>query len=92
MLNSDKTEVILIGPEHLRDELSGDVVSIDGIALASNTTVKNLGVIFDRDLFFNSHMKQISRIAFFHLRNISKIRHILSQKDAKKTGSRIRYF
>uniref|UniRef100_A0A8C3GA23 Reverse transcriptase domain-containing protein n=1 Tax=Cyclopterus lumpus TaxID=8103 RepID=A0A8C3GA23_CYCLU len=42
MLNSDKTEVILLGPEHLRDQLSGDVVSVDGIALASNTTVKNL--------------------------------------------------
>ena len=84
MLNSDKTEVILIGPEHLRDQLSGDVVSVDGIALASNTTVKNLGVIFDQDLSFNSHVKQISRTAFFHLRNISKIRHILSQKDAEK--------
>jgi len=35
MLNSDKTEVILLGPEHLRDQLSDDVVSVDGIALAS---------------------------------------------------------
>jgi len=84
MLNFDKTEVILIGPEHLRDQLSGDVVSVDGIALASNTTVKNLGVIFDRDLSFNSHVKQISRTAFFHLRNISKIRHILSKEQAEK--------
>jgi len=32
MLNYDKTEVILLGPEHLRDQLSGDVVSVDGIA------------------------------------------------------------
>jgi len=70
MLNSDKTEVILLGPEHLRDQLSGDVVSVDGITLASNTTVKNLAVIFDGDLSFNSHVKQISRTAFFHLRNI----------------------
>jgi len=42
MLNSDKSEVILLGPEHLRDQISGDVGSVDGIALASNTTVKNL--------------------------------------------------
>jgi len=33
---------IKLGHEHLRDQLSGDVVSVDGIALASNTTVKNL--------------------------------------------------
>jgi len=38
MLNSDKTEVILLGPEHLRDQSSGDVVSEHGIALASNTS------------------------------------------------------
>jgi len=60
MLNSDKTEVILLGPEHLRDQWSGDVDSVDGIALASNTTVKNLCVIFNRDLSCNSHVKQIS--------------------------------
>jgi len=63
-------EVIWIGPEHLRDQLSGDVVSVDGIALASNTTVKNLSVIFDRDLSFNSHVKQISQTAFLDLHNI----------------------
>ncbi len=32
----------------------------------------------------NSHVRQTSRTPFFHLRNITKIRHILSQKDAEK--------
>ncbi len=84
MLNSDKTEVIVLGPKHLRDALSKDIVSLDGIALASSTTVRNLGVIFDQDMSFNSHIKQISRTAFFHLRNIAKIRNILSKNDAEK--------
>jgi len=83
MLNSDKTEVILLSPEHLRDQLSGDVVSVDGIALASNNTVNTLIVICDCDLCFNSQVKQISMIAFFHV-TFLKIRHILSQKDAEK--------
>ncbi|KAK0143573.1 ATP-binding cassette sub-family G member 5 [Merluccius polli] len=52
--------------------------------LASSTTVRNLGVIFDQDLSFNSHIKQTSRTAFFHLRNITKIRRILSKTDAEK--------
>ena len=47
-------------------------------------TVKNLGVIFDQDLSFNSYVKQISRTAFFHLCNIVKMQHILSQQDAEK--------
>ena len=78
MLNSDKTEV------HLRNSLSRDLVTLDGITLASSSTVKNLGVVFDQDLSFNVHIKQILRPAFFHLRNIAKIRRIVSQADAEK--------
>uniref|UniRef100_A0A3P9B9X9 Granzyme B(G,H) n=1 Tax=Maylandia zebra TaxID=106582 RepID=A0A3P9B9X9_9CICH len=33
---------------------------------------------------FNTHIKQICKTAFFHLRSISKIRNILSQSDAEK--------
>ena len=82
LLNSDKTEVLILGPKHLRDTLSQDIAALDDIALSPNETVRNLGMIFDPDLSFNSNLKQISRTAFFHLPNISKIRHVLSQKDA----------
>uniref|UniRef100_A0A8P4GNX2 Reverse transcriptase domain-containing protein n=1 Tax=Dicentrarchus labrax TaxID=13489 RepID=A0A8P4GNX2_DICLA len=84
MLNSEKNEILVLGPKYLRDSLSKDIVTLDGINLASSTTVRNLGVIFDQDLSFNSHIKQTSRTAFFHLRNIRKNRHILSQTDAEK--------
>ena len=84
LLNSDKTEVIVLGPQHLRNTLSNDMATLDGITLASSTTVRNLGVIFDQDMSFSYHIKQISRTAFFHLRNIAKIRHILPQEDAEK--------
>ena len=83
LLNSDKTEVIVVGPKHLRNVLSNHLLSLDGISVASSSTVKNLGVIFDEDISFSSHIKQTSRTAFFHLRNIAKIRHFLSQKDAE---------
>ena len=78
LLNSDKTEVLILGPKHLRDTLSNDIAALDDIALASNETV------FDPDLSFDLHLKQISRTAFFHLRNISKIRNVLTQKGAEK--------
>uniref|UniRef100_A0A8D0D0W2 Reverse transcriptase domain-containing protein n=1 Tax=Sander lucioperca TaxID=283035 RepID=A0A8D0D0W2_SANLU len=84
MLNSNKTEVIVLGPKHHRTSLSKYIATLDGIALASSTTVRNLGVIFDQDLSFHAHLKQTSRTAFFHLRNIAKIRNILSQNDAEK--------
>ena len=83
MLNSNKIEVLL-GPILMIDSLSNHIVNLDGMALASSTTVRNLGVIFDQEVAFNSHVKQLSRTAFFHLGNIVKIWHILSQQDAEK--------
>ena len=54
MLNTDKTEVIVLGPEHLRNKLSSDVATLNGITLASSSLVKNLGVVFE-DMSFNKH-------------------------------------
>ncbi|XP_072246412.1 uncharacterized protein [Leuresthes tenuis] len=97
LLNSDKTEVVLFGPERFREKLSSYIVTLDGISLASSSTVRNLGVIFDQNLSFDAHIKLVSRTAFFHLRNIAKIRNILSQGDAEKlvhafVTSRLDYF
>ncbi|KAK2873784.1 hypothetical protein Q8A73_024409, partial [Channa argus] len=52
LLNSDKTEVIVFGPKNIRDMMSNHIVTLDGISLASSTTARNLGVIFDQDLSF----------------------------------------
>ena len=38
---------------------------------------------FDPELSFETHIKNTSRIAFFHLRNIAKIRKMLPVHDAK---------
>ena len=81
--NSDKTEVVIFGPECFKEILFSYIITLDGISLASITTVRNLGVIFDQNLSFDAHIKQVSWTAFFHLRNIAKIRNILSQSDAE---------
>ena len=41
-------------------------------------------VILNPDLSFDEHIKTVSRTAFFHLRNIAKIRNFLSNNDAEK--------
>lgn len=76
LLSSEKTEVVVLGPKHLKDTLTNDTATLVGITRAFGTTVRNLGVIFDEDLSFNSHIKLIIRAAFIHLWNISKIRTI----------------
>lgn len=45
--------------------------------------IRNLGVTFDPTLTFQTHIKEITKTAFFHLRNIAKIRPALSRRSAE---------
>ena len=62
LLNPDKTEVILLGPKPIRESLSSNIVNLDGIALDSSTTVRNLAVVFNQELSFNSYFTLILRV------------------------------
>lgn len=84
LLNSDKTEMLVLGPKKQRDLLLNLTINLDGCTVVSNKTVKDLGVTLDPDLSFEEHIKTVSRTAFFHLRNIAKIRNFLSKNDAEK--------
>ncbi|TWW74291.1 hypothetical protein D4764_14G0002920 [Takifugu flavidus] len=79
------TEVMVFGPEPLRDRLD-HMITLDGISLTSCLSVRNLGVTFDQNVSFNSHIKLVSRSAFFHLRNITRIRKLLTWHDAEKVS------
>ena len=57
--------------------------NIDGISITSSAVIKDLGVTLDSDLSFDAHIKNISRVVFYHLRNISKILKMLSLHNAE---------
>ncbi len=48
-----------------------------------SSTVKNIGVILDSNLYFENHISHVTKTAFFHLRNVAKLRNMLSVSDAK---------
>jgi len=46
--------------------------------------IKNLGVIFDSLLLFDKQIGAVIRGSFFHLRSITKLKHLLSRKNLEK--------
>ncbi len=83
LLNSDKTEILLIGPNNSTQNLLDYNLQLDGCPVTSST-VKNLGVILDSNLSFEKHISNVTKTAFFHLRNIAKLRNMLPVSDAEK--------
>ena len=79
-LNEDKTEILLVGPKALRQNIPS---LLTPLSVKPCEHVNNLGVILDADLTFQRHISNISKTAFYHLRNISKVRCFLSQSDSE---------
>ena len=42
--------------------------------LIAKYVVKNLGGLIDNNLHFSSHIKSVTKSAYFHLKNINKLR------------------
>ncbi|KAL6458614.1 hypothetical protein MHYP_G00320860 [Metynnis hypsauchen] len=84
LLNSDKTEVLLLGPKAARNKLSDLMLNLADFSVTPGSAAKNLGVIIDSDLAFDKHISHVTRTAFLHLRNIAKLRSALSLHDAEK--------
>ena len=80
-LNKDKTELIIFGNKKKRAKVA---TGLNAKGFTAKETVKNLGVIIDSDLNFSSHIKSITKSAYYHLKNISKLRDLMSSKDLEK--------
>ncbi|XP_048870189.1 uncharacterized protein LOC125742326 [Brienomyrus brachyistius] len=82
MLNTEKIEVLVIGPKAARNKFHH--LNVGNLPTQPNMVVRNLGVLVDSDLCFDAHIRSITRTAFYHLRNIAKLRKMLSLNDAEK--------
>ncbi len=59
LLNSVKTEVLIIGPKNHTSNNLEHGLTLDGCSVDSSSSVRNLGVLFDSNLSFDSHVYSI---------------------------------
>ncbi len=83
LLNSEKTEVLIIGPKTSSFNNLEHCLILDGCSVNSSSSVRNLGLLFDSNLSFENHVSSICKTEFFHLNNISKLRPMLSTANAE---------
>ena len=53
------------------------------ISTESSKAIRNLGVFFDNHATMNDHVTKTVQTCFFHLKNVSKIRHLIDEDTAR---------
>ncbi len=82
-LNDDKTVFLLVGRNAQVKKVSIDSFRIGESIIPKSDTATNLGVHWDSELSLKKQVEKTCKSAFYHLRNIYRIRKCLSQSDAE---------
>ena len=84
-LNSDKTEVILLGTRQQLVKYNIGSLSVAGVQVSlQQAPVRNLGVMFDPVMSMKAQVSSIVKSTIFHIRNVARIRRYLTLDSAKK--------
>ena len=84
-LNTDKTEIILIGSEYQLQNLNFPTFcNLNNDEIKIKDEVRNLGVIFDKNLSMKNHLKNIKSSVIGNIINISRISKYLDKPSMMK--------
>ncbi len=65
MLNTKKTQCMFIGSRGMTSQIPQNIhLQVDDSSIIPSTSLKNLGVYFDTNLNFDTHMNKISSKIF----------------------------
>ena len=73
-----KLNLLFFRSPMLKHDLSNLSVNVGGNVIKPSEKVRDLGVILDQMLSFDDHISTISQSAHFHIRNIGRIKNLLS--------------
>ena len=83
-LNPDKMEFLLIGNERQRGKyLSMFPIELLGVETYPAKSARNLGVIFDKNFNFRSHISAICSSCIYHIQDLRRIHRHLDLDSAK---------
>lgn len=75
--------VILIGKKSNLKDFPNVSIRIGDDVINPSTSARNIGAVMDQNLSMSDHISAVARGAWFHLRQIAKIRPYLDQDSAK---------
>ena len=81
-LNGDKTELLVLTARQ-RPEPPLDSIKIGADIIKASKSAKNIGVWLDSVLSMDVQINNICKTAFYHLRNIAKIRKFLTHRQCE---------
>ena len=64
-------------------ELFKPLAHLKSLGLHTKNQVKNLGIILYSDLRFDTLIRNVTKVSFYHLRNIAMVRAFLSQANTE---------
>ena len=82
-INPDKTEMILFHPDWLRSQVIVRGTNIGDECIRFSDEVKNVGVWLDQNLNLDKHINKIVSHCYKLLKDMGRIRNVLSQKHAE---------
>ena len=77
-INDSKTELIVLKSPQAKQDLSSLSISVGDRIISQSSKVRDLGVIFDQSRSFDDYISGVCRSTHYHLRNIGRIRSLLS--------------
>ena len=82
-MNDSKTQIIIFGPSKVLGDIKIHGLNTTGTAIRFVSTVKNLGIMMDSHLTFEKQVVNLKKKCFHTLRNLAKIRFLLTQDQLK---------